>query len=97
MKEVQEMEENLPEGNVLIFPDPNILSEFSLIISPLEGFWKEGKFKFQISVPEEYNMQVSYKYLLLLLSIIEIVRNLQSRHFYNLRYDCRFLIKFLIT
>lgn len=59
MKEVQEMEENLPEGNVLIFPDPNILSEFSLIISPLEGFWKEGKFKFQISVPEEYNMQVS--------------------------------------
>lgn len=54
------MEQNLPVTCNVHFSDPNILSEFFLIINPDEGFWQGGKFKFSISVPEEYNMTVSY-------------------------------------
>lgn len=58
VKEVQEMEQNLPSTCATNFADPNVLSEFSLTITPDEGFWKDGKFKFSINVPEEYNMTV---------------------------------------
>lgn len=56
VKEVQEMEQNLPSTCKVHFNDPNVLCEFTLTITPEEGFWKDGKFKFHISVPEEYNM-----------------------------------------
>ncbi|XP_063697367.1 NEDD8-conjugating enzyme UBE2F-like [Culicoides brevitarsis] len=56
VKEVQEMELNLPSTCSIVFPDPNLLHEFFLIVCPDEGFWKSGKFKFSIQVPEEYNM-----------------------------------------
>lgn len=59
VKEVQEMEQNLPGTCNIHFSDPNILSDFFLIINPDEGFWQSGKFKFSVSVPEEYNMTVS--------------------------------------
>lgn len=59
VKEVQEMEQNLPSTCKVHFNDPNVLCEFTLTITPEEGFWKDGKFKFHISVPEEYNMTVS--------------------------------------
>lgn len=59
VKEVQEMEQNLPATCATHFPDPNVLAEFSLTITPDEGFWKDGKFKFSITVLEEYNMTVS--------------------------------------
>lgn len=62
IKEVQEMEQEMQqemEMNVVVFNDPNVLSEFTLTVSPDEGMWKGGKFKFTISVPEEYNMIVS--------------------------------------
>lgn len=58
VKEVQEMEQNLPNSCQVYFSDPNNLSEFSLLICPDEGFWKDGKFKFHVFVPEEYNMTV---------------------------------------
>lgn len=58
VKEVQEMEQNLPSTCKVFFADANILSEFTLIITPDEGFWKDGKFKFIAVVPEEYNMTV---------------------------------------
>lgn len=58
VKEVQEMEQNLPTTCNVHFSDPNLLSEFFLIICPDEGYWQGGKFKFNISVPEEYNMTV---------------------------------------
>lgn len=58
VKEVQEMELNLPNSCKVQFNDPNVLSEFTLIITPEEGYWKDGKFKFIASVPEEYNMTV---------------------------------------
>lgn len=60
VKEVQEMEQNLPTTCKVYFPDPNILCEFTLIITPDEGFWKDGKFKFTVFVPEEYNMTVIF-------------------------------------
>lgn len=60
VKEVQEMEQNLPSTCSTYFPDPNILAELTLTIKPDEGFWKGGKFMFCINVPEEYNMTVSH-------------------------------------
>lgn len=59
VKEVQELEQNLPATCKVTFLDPNVLSEFTLAICPSEGFWCGGRFKFSVLVPEEYNMAVS--------------------------------------
>ncbi|KAK3088200.1 hypothetical protein FSP39_016085 [Pinctada imbricata] len=56
VKEVQEMEENLPKTCSVNFDDPNRLNRFTVNIAPDEGFWKTGKFRFTIDVPEEYNI-----------------------------------------
>ncbi|XP_058063980.1 NEDD8-conjugating enzyme UBE2F-like [Anopheles bellator] len=56
VKEVQELEQNLPTTCKVTFHDPNVLSEFTLAITPNEGFWCGGRFKFSVLVPEEYNM-----------------------------------------
>lgn len=76
VKEVQEMNENLPTTVKCEFPDHNNLAEFYLTINPNEGklifviyqiiklwkrinfagLWKSGKFKFFVTVSEEYNM-----------------------------------------
>lgn len=65
IKEVQEMNENLPVTCSVHFEDPNVLSEFILTVTPDEGYWFGGKFKFSVFVTEEYNMAVStYKLLL---------------------------------
>lgn len=58
-KEVQDLEQHLPNTCKIHFADPNVLSEFTLTISPDEGYWRDGKFKFSVNVPEEYNMVVS--------------------------------------
>lgn len=59
IKEVQEMNENLPATCSIHFEDPNVLSEFVLTVAPDEGYWKGGKFKFNVFVTEDYNMAVS--------------------------------------
>lgn len=59
VKEVQEMEENLPGTCSVHYDDPNILNEFVLTVTPDEGFWQGGKFKFSVFVTEDYNMAVS--------------------------------------
>lgn len=59
VKEVQEMDENLPATCTVHFENPNVLSEFILTVTPDEGFWHGGKFKFSIFVTEDYNMAVS--------------------------------------
>lgn len=59
VKEVQEMNENLPATCSVHFEDPNVLSEFILNVCPDEGYWQGGKFKFSVFVTEEYNMAVS--------------------------------------
>ncbi|CRL08370.1 CLUMA_CG021234, isoform A [Clunio marinus] len=56
VKEVQEMEENLPSTVKTSFPDSNNLSEFYLTVQPNEGLWKDGRFKFLITINEDYNM-----------------------------------------
>lgn len=56
VKEVQEMEENLPKSCKVNFEDHNSLHSFSLTVYPEEGFWSGGKFKFVIDVPEDYNI-----------------------------------------
>lgn len=59
VKEVQEMNENLPTTCSVHFEDPNVLSEFILTVAPDEGYWSGGKFKFSVFVTEDYNMAVS--------------------------------------
>ena len=58
--EVQEMNQNLPKTCKLQFDDPNQLHSFLLFISPEEGYWVGGRFKFNIEVPEDYNIVVSW-------------------------------------
>lgn len=56
VKEVQEMDQNLPTTCKTKFSNPNLLHEFTMVVTPDEGYWRGGKFVFSISVPEEYNM-----------------------------------------
>ncbi|XP_072947594.1 NEDD8-conjugating enzyme UBE2F-like [Epargyreus clarus] len=56
VKEVQELNENLPATCSVNFDDPNVLSEFTLTVKPDEGYWQGGKFKFSVVVTEDYNM-----------------------------------------
>ncbi|RMX55342.1 hypothetical protein pdam_00019122, partial [Pocillopora damicornis] len=56
-KEVTELEENVPESCQVDFKDPNILHEFTLTVTPGEGYWKDGIFIFHILIPEEYNIK----------------------------------------
>ncbi|XP_041975032.1 NEDD8-conjugating enzyme UBE2F-like [Aricia agestis] len=56
VKEVQELNENLPVTCSVNFDDPNILNEFTLTVLPDEGYWAGGKFQFSVFVTEEYNM-----------------------------------------
>ncbi|KAJ8674085.1 hypothetical protein QAD02_005347 [Eretmocerus hayati] len=56
LREVQELDQTLPATCKANFDDPNSLHEFTLLITPDEGYWCGGHFYFEISVPEEYNM-----------------------------------------
>ena len=58
--EVQEMEQTLPKTCRVHFDDPNKLYQFALTITPDDGYWHGGKFKFLLQVPEEYNLVVSW-------------------------------------
>ncbi|XP_019378860.1 PREDICTED: NEDD8-conjugating enzyme UBE2F isoform X1 [Gavialis gangeticus] len=56
VKEVAELEANLPCTCKVNFPDPNKLHYFQLTVIPDEGYYQGGKFQFEIEVPEAYNM-----------------------------------------
>ncbi|XP_072032128.1 NEDD8-conjugating enzyme UBE2F-like isoform X2 [Amphiura filiformis] len=56
VKEVPEMETNLPASCKLSFEDVNKLHNFQVHVSPEEGFWRGGKFHFDVHVPDEYNI-----------------------------------------
>uniref|UniRef100_A0A6M2DTB1 E2 NEDD8-conjugating enzyme n=1 Tax=Xenopsylla cheopis TaxID=163159 RepID=A0A6M2DTB1_XENCH len=56
VKDIQEMEQNMPCTCRIDFTDPDVLSEFTLTVCPDEGFWQGGKFRFEIVVTEEYNI-----------------------------------------
>jgi len=53
------MEQNLPKTCQTHFEDPNKLHSFWLTITPDEGYWHGGRFKFRVDVPDEYNIVVS--------------------------------------
>lgn len=55
VKEVQEMEANLPKNCRVSFEDHNKLHKFTLTVCPDESYWHGGKYKFHIDVPEDYN------------------------------------------
>uniref|UniRef100_A0A8C2LEQ4 E2 NEDD8-conjugating enzyme n=1 Tax=Cricetulus griseus TaxID=10029 RepID=A0A8C2LEQ4_CRIGR len=56
VKEVAELEANLPCTCKVHFPDPNKLHCFQLTVSPDEGYYRGGKFQFETEVPDAYNM-----------------------------------------
>uniref|UniRef100_A0A8B9R338 E2 NEDD8-conjugating enzyme n=1 Tax=Astyanax mexicanus TaxID=7994 RepID=A0A8B9R338_ASTMX len=56
IKEVAELEANLPNTCKVTFVDVNKLHHFQLAITPDEGYYQSGKFQFEIEVPEAYNM-----------------------------------------
>lgn len=59
--EVQEMEENLPKTCKIDFDDPDKIHKFILTITPDEGFWYGGKYRFIVNVPDDYNIVVRIK------------------------------------
>nr|KAF6451366.1 putative ubiquitin conjugating enzyme E2 F (putative) [Molossus molossus] len=56
VKEVAELEANLPCTCKVHFPDPNKLHRFQLTVTPDEGYYQGGKFQFETEVPDAYNM-----------------------------------------
>lgn len=56
IKEVDELQVNLPPTCSTNFDDPNKLYEFDVTICPDEGYWSDGRFRFHIEVPEDYNI-----------------------------------------
>ncbi|XP_042322887.1 NEDD8-conjugating enzyme UBE2F isoform X3 [Sceloporus undulatus] len=56
VKEVAELEVNLPCTCEVKFPDPNKLHYFLLTVNPDEGYYQNGTFQFEIEVPDAYNM-----------------------------------------
>ena len=58
LTEVQEMEQSLPRTCRVHFNDPSVLHVFQLTITPDDGFWQGGKFRFVVTVPDDYNIAV---------------------------------------
>ncbi|XP_067007047.1 NEDD8-conjugating enzyme UBE2F isoform X2 [Anabrus simplex] len=56
VKEVQEMEQTLPNTCRVKFENPDTLHDFNLTVMPDEGFWCGGRFCFHIYITEDYNM-----------------------------------------
>lgn len=56
-QEVTEIQSCLPPTCSIHFEDVDDLREFSLTVQPDEGYWRGGKFLFNIRVPSEYNIK----------------------------------------
>lgn len=56
-QEVSELNSLLPQSCTLQFQDVDDLRKFTLLISPSEGYWKGGRYLFEITVPMEYNIK----------------------------------------
>lgn len=48
--------EVLPPTAEVKFPHPDRLYKFHVYIRPVEGYWRGGRFEFEVSVPDDYNM-----------------------------------------
>ena len=58
--QIQELEEHKPPGVKIKFDDPNTLHDFYVIISPEEGFWQGGKYKFHVKVRDKATQKGLY-------------------------------------
>lgn len=56
-QEVSEIQSCMPKTCKVEFQDVDDLRRFTLIIRPEEGYWKGGKFVFEIRIPPEYNIK----------------------------------------
>ena len=56
-QEVSELQSVLPKTCQLEFEDVDDLRGFRLIVCPDEGYWKGGRFVFEVIVPPEYNLK----------------------------------------
>ena len=56
-QEVSELQEVLPKTCQLQFVDVDDLRGFKVVISPDEGYWKGGRFVFELTIPFEYNLK----------------------------------------
>ena len=56
-EELSELHPILPKSCTLEFKDVDDLRTFTLIIQPEEGYWKGGRFVFEVAVPLEYNIK----------------------------------------
>lgn len=54
--EVQDMMHHIPHTCQVQFDDPDRLHSFCLVITPDDGYWLGGTFRFHIEVPNEYNI-----------------------------------------
>jgi len=55
VKELSDLPSLLPPTTSLTHPDPDKLHEFTVTVTPEEGYWARGKFLFSVVVTEEYN------------------------------------------
>ncbi|XP_065888763.1 NEDD8-conjugating enzyme UBE2F-like [Dysidea avara] len=55
-KELPELERNLPKTCKLYHPSADNLAFFKLYIQPDDGYWRGGRFMFEITVPSNYNI-----------------------------------------
>ncbi|XP_003388007.1 PREDICTED: NEDD8-conjugating enzyme UBE2F-like [Amphimedon queenslandica] len=55
--EASELGDVLPKSCTLKFDNPDNLRQFQIVIEPDEGYWKNGRFTFEVTVPPEYNIK----------------------------------------
>lgn len=56
-QEVSDLHPVLPNTCKLEFKDVDDLRKFTLIVVPNEGYWKGGRYNFEVSIPLEYNIK----------------------------------------
>uniref|UniRef100_A0A2K6SQR1 UBC core domain-containing protein n=1 Tax=Saimiri boliviensis boliviensis TaxID=39432 RepID=A0A2K6SQR1_SAIBB len=59
VKEVAELEANLPCTCKVHFPDPNKLHCFQLTVTPEEGYYQGGNFQFETEVPDIWHPNIT--------------------------------------
>lgn len=67
------MEQTIPSTCRVKFENPDALHEFSVIIQPDEGFWKNGKFLFHVVINEDYNISVNINVLIFWVTSVSLM------------------------
>lgn len=57
VKEVEELDRTTPSYVKVWFENPDRLHDFHVTVSPEEGDWAGGHFKFHVLIPEGYNIE----------------------------------------